>query len=490
MKLLTRCGGGARGSRLYLCLLALIALLGGVRAEDAVAKARWNITAEFQMVTLPQKAALPLIAELSDDAKIEAAWVSIQQMIARGEVALVAVVVLKGVAGKKLMSESIQEVRYPTEFEPPQLPQDVPKEKAAEVLKNWPVVGITPTAFETRNTGAMLELEATVSDDGAWISAQVVPQHVRLLRFAKYDAGVLPSGERLSVEQPQFSVLKNTLSVHAHRTASARRGPSSAGRREDDGAIHPAHQRAPNRHNAMTLRCAVLGMTSFAIANAPVQAEPSPTSVRVEVQMVSISTADALRLVPAFRDEKTVAEANARLQQMLAREEATLLGWPVTWTGNRGRSVSETVEEFKYPTEFDPPQGGGGRFVVPWPVGPTWGEEVPTAFETRNVGCTLEAETAVEADGRTIALVLHAQFVRFLDFRRYRKQASALGIEGVLVQPQFFRTSTKSALRVRNGQPTLLSVFVVPKPEPHVELFIVRATATLPGAPAPIPSKK
>jgi hypothetical protein len=99
-------------------------------------------------------------------------------------------------------------VRYPTEFDP----QDVPKEKAAEFLKNWPVVGITPTAFETRNIGAMLELEAQVSKDGQWITANAVVQHVRFLRYDKFDAGTLPNGEHLSVDQPQFSTLKNTLS--------------------------------------------------------------------------------------------------------------------------------------------------------------------------------------------------------------------------------------------------------------------------------------
>ncbi|MEA3210783.1 MAG: ral secretion pathway protein [Chthoniobacter sp.] len=166
------------------------------------------------MVTLPQKTALPLIAQLSDEAQVEGAWVSLQAMIARGEAALVANVVLNGVAGKRLVSESIEEVRYPTQFDPPQVPHEVPKENAAEVLKNWPIVGITPTGFETRNTGASLEVEVTVSDNGEWISAGVVPQHVRLLRFVEYDAGLMPSGERLSVKQPLFSALKNTLSMH------------------------------------------------------------------------------------------------------------------------------------------------------------------------------------------------------------------------------------------------------------------------------------
>ena len=151
---------------------------------------------------------------MNDDEKIEDAWAKAQQMIARGEATLEANLDLKGEAEQKLSAESVEEVKYPTEFDPPQLPQDVPKEKIAEVLKHWPIVGITPTTFETRNVGATLEMNATVSDDGTWISAEVVPQHVRLLRMEKFDAGTMPSGERLSIEQPHFLALKNTLKMH------------------------------------------------------------------------------------------------------------------------------------------------------------------------------------------------------------------------------------------------------------------------------------
>src|ERR1700734_1693755 len=64
-------------------------------------------------------------------------------------------------------------------------------DKGADYLKQWPLVGIPPTAFETRNVGTTLELEPTASNDGQWISLNVVAQHVRLLRMAKIDVGVL-----------------------------------------------------------------------------------------------------------------------------------------------------------------------------------------------------------------------------------------------------------------------------------------------------------
>jgi hypothetical protein len=61
-------------------------------------------------------------------------------------------------------------------------------------------------------------------------------------------------------------------------------------------------------------------------------------SVRVEVQMASVSSADALSLVPALLEEKSTEEAFARLQRMLARDEAALLGWPVVSVRNGSES--------------------------------------------------------------------------------------------------------------------------------------------------------
>jgi len=204
-------------------LALILGALSSLRAEDLPrptplenpGEQRWNLIAECQMVVLPQKVALAMMTDLSDDDKIEGAWTKIQQMIERGEATLAANLSVRAEPGVRAVTESIEELRYATEFTPPQLPQSVPKDaKPGEALKNWPHVGIVPTAFETRNVGATMELEATPSIDGKWVAISVVPQHVRLLRFTKTDGGVLASGEHLSVEQPYFSTLKSTLNMH------------------------------------------------------------------------------------------------------------------------------------------------------------------------------------------------------------------------------------------------------------------------------------
>lgn len=67
-------------------LFATLALArASAQSTDDPKERRWNITAECQMVVVPQKAALPLMPELLDEAKVEGAYEKVQQMIAAGE---------------------------------------------------------------------------------------------------------------------------------------------------------------------------------------------------------------------------------------------------------------------------------------------------------------------------------------------------------------------------------------------------------------------
>jgi hypothetical protein len=177
---------------------------------EPVRSSRFNVTGECQMVVLPQRAALALLPDLVDDSKTEEASARLAQMIDKAEARLEASLVVRTHEGKKSMASAVEEMRYPTEFDPPHLPNGIPKDNAVEVLKNWPLVGIMPTAFETRDIGAMFEFEPlALPSDGRSIEVAVTAQHVRFLRWSHYEAGVLPTGERLTVDQPQFQCSKN-----------------------------------------------------------------------------------------------------------------------------------------------------------------------------------------------------------------------------------------------------------------------------------------
>jgi general secretion pathway protein D len=124
----------------------------------------------------------------------------------------------------------------------------------------------------------------------------------------------------------------------------------------------------------------------------------------------------------------------AVLRGLDQKKGVDLLDAPRVTTKSGQRAVIEIVREFRYPTEFDPPQipqtfgggtgtfGAGGGAASVFPVTPT----TPTAFETRNTGVTLEVEPTVGSDNYTIDLNLVPQVVEFEGFINYGSPISTI----------------------------------------------------------------
>ncbi len=200
--------------------------------------------------------------------------------------------------------------------------------------------------------------------------------------------------------------------------------------------------------------------------------------IRVDMQMVSVSVPQALQLAPALKDRKTAPAAWIGLQKMLKDGKATLIDWPVVWLQNGIRSAAESVVEYRYATEPTPPQGGGG-FIDEWWHSPTWGPFTPSAFETRNVGATLEVEGSVDPGGQVIDLDFVSSNLRFAGFRQWRGQESPLGYSGIQQQPEFQSAKVTTHIQVCRDEPVLAGVFVFAEPQPHVELHILHVRWTL-----------
>lgn len=157
-----------------------------------------------------------------------------------------------------------------------------------------------------------------------------------------------------------------------------------------------------------------------------------------------------------------------------------LLSAPRVTTKSGQRAVIEIIREFRYPTEFDPPQipqnfgntgnvnlvgAGGGGNQGSFPVTPT----TPTAFETRNTGVTLEVEPVIGPDGYTIDLNLVPQVVEFEGFINYGspiQTTSTNPITGitttnvitpnVINQPIFSTRKVTTSVSIFDGQTVVL----------------------------------
>ena len=189
-------------------------------------------------------------------------------------------------------------------------------------------------------------------------------------------------------------------------------------------------------------------------SSGPLQEQPLTSGVRSGSFAISADAIDALLFPSAggaaaapaiFGVGSVLSDPTFQvvLRALDQKKGIDLLSAPSVTTKSGQRAVIEVVREFRYPTEFDPPQipqnfgGGGGSgtgtsTIAVFPVTPT----TPTAFETRNTGVTLEVEPTVGSDNYTIDLNLVPQVVEFEGFINYGSpistiNPSSLGLGGI-----------------------------------------------------------
>lgn len=196
--------------------------------------------------------------------------------------------------------------------------------------------------------------------------------------------------------------------------------------------------------------------------------------------MVAMPQEKALALLPDLRDSAKIEAAVAQILKLIDLKEATLTGYPVVHTLDGERGVAESIIEKKYPTEFEPPttpQNVGATAALP-PANAVSDMAMPTAFEVRNLGVSLEVQAHVSAMGDWIRIDTVPQRTALLGFDAYDAMKTASGKIVKIDQPLFATTKTNASLKLRNGQRCLLAVHKLHQPEHQMEIFIIQAIAT------------
>lgn len=129
-------------------------------------------------------------------------------------------------SGQKATIEVIREFIYPTEYEPPELPNSVGSTSSLigdlGSQQSFPVTPATPTAFETRNTGVTLEIEPTIGDNDFVIDLRFVPEIVEFEGFVNYGS---------PIQAPSTDVLGNPVTPGDHGKPD-----------RNAGVLHPSRQ--------------------------------------------------------------------------------------------------------------------------------------------------------------------------------------------------------------------------------------------------------
>ena len=122
-------------------------------------------------------------------------------------------------SGQKAIIEVIREFIYPTEYEPPEIPQSIGgggggnNTEGASIPANIPVTPATPTAWETRNTGVTLEIEPTIGENDFVIDIRFLPQIVEFEGFVNYGSPILAPSVDASGNPVTLVVTENRIEM-------------------------------------------------------------------------------------------------------------------------------------------------------------------------------------------------------------------------------------------------------------------------------------
>jgi general secretion pathway protein D len=123
----------------------------------------------------------------------------------------------------------VREFIYPTEYDPPEIPNDLGFIQLGGVrvsvpVTEFPAVPATPTAFEMRELGGIIEVEPTVSSDNRTINLNVLADFTEFGGFINYGTPIrnvilqLNDGSPSTVTEnrilmPVFDAIKETTNV-------------------------------------------------------------------------------------------------------------------------------------------------------------------------------------------------------------------------------------------------------------------------------------
>ncbi len=113
-------------------------------------------------------------------------------------IGLVSVPSIVARSGQKASVRVVREFPYPTEFDPPEIPQQfgtnvVTTAGNSPAAGAAPITPTTPTTFEVKELGTVLEIEPVISDDGRTVEVSVTPTNTEFEGFIDYGSDIRSS---------------------------------------------------------------------------------------------------------------------------------------------------------------------------------------------------------------------------------------------------------------------------------------------------------
>jgi len=188
-------------------ILSLLLLLHTAAAGQETPQ-NLQITADFLQVD--PAAAVELTVGAKAPANATECRAALLKLLSDTKVTSLASVSLTTKSGQRATAESVQELVYPTEFNPAEgRGSHSPLVPATQSGVDIP----TPTAFEMKPVGARVEVDPVVSADGKIIDLNIAPELTRHYGYIPQQKLKTADGEQPTIESPKIYSMKTATAI-------------------------------------------------------------------------------------------------------------------------------------------------------------------------------------------------------------------------------------------------------------------------------------
>lgn len=186
---------------------------------------------------------------------------------------------------------------------------------------------------------------------------------------------------------------------------------------------------------------------------------PPPVQIRVQVEFVDMSHETLTKLL--FNSKPATSDATQlrqQVQDLVSKNEAKVLETLIAVSQQGSKATTESLHEFIYPTEFTPTtvEKRIDRILdaqkTAVDAGFCFNPSTPTAFETRNVGSTLEIEPRLDREKQTIDLRFIPEIVWHTGNTVWHEGKDTNGNPFKMPMPDFYSLRLNTNICCINGQ--------------------------------------
>ena len=188
-----------------------------------------------------------------------------------------------------------------------------------------------------------------------------------------------------------------------------------------------------------------------------------PKQIRVQVEFIDVSHEQLTELMFGEKVAANDTELRKQVAQLVKDGKATILETMLCTARSGQKATTESIEEFIYPTEYEPaelPENVHLKKKEDAEVAKTVRKDLatgptPTAFETRNLGSTLEIEPTLSENGKIIDLRFVPEIVYHVGNQIWAEWKGEHGNSPVQM-PTMYSLRINTAVTLAAGQPMLV----------------------------------